>query len=392
MSAAQPLQTPALNGGPIVVIGGGVVGLSVAYHLAARGYRAVTVVEQHTLASGTTAKGTGGIRQQFSSAINIALSRRAVDYFAAFAERVGETIPYRRHGYLFLLNSPDQLAVFRANAVAQRAVGVPTEILDAADIHRINPSVRTEGLIGASYCPTDGSSRGPDVAVAFARRAAEMGVRILEHTTVVDIRHDGNGAITGVETTAGTLPAEVVVNAAGPWAAEIGRLAGVDLPIEPRRRQAFLTQPLPWLTDDLPVTIDFGTGAYLHPGFDGPVIGGNDRNVAAGFDEVVDWSLVPPLLDALTHRFPAMRDVVIARGWAGVRDMTPDDHAIVGPVTAVPGFWMAAGFSGHGFMHAPVIGELLAAWLLDGTPSLDLAPLRLERFAQAAMVTETTVF
>lgn len=392
MSAAPQPRGPVLRGGPVVIIGGGVVGLSIAYHLAARGYRDVTVVEQQTLGSGTTAKGTGGIRQQFSSAINIALSRRAVDYFAHFADRVGVAIPYRQHGYLFLLDRPEHLAAFRANADAQRAAGVPTEMLDAAEIHRVNPHVRTEGLTGASYCPTDGSSRGRDVAMAFARRALERGVRVLEHTAVIALRRDADGAVMGAETAAGTLPAAVVINAAGPWAAAVGRLAGVDLPIVPRRRQAFLTQPLPWLTDDLPMTIDFGTGAYLHPGFDGPVVGGNDRDVADGFDEVVDWSLVPPLLDALARRIPATRGVAIARGWAGVRDMTPDDHAIVGPTAVVPGFWVAAGFSGHGFMHSPVIGALLAEWLLDGAPSLDLAPLRLERFAQASVTTETAIF
>ncbi len=392
MNTGPAPQRPVLRGGRVVIVGGGVVGLSIAYHLAARGYRDVTLVERRTLGSGTTANGTGGIRQQFSSPINVALSRRAVDYFVHFEERVGRAIHYRQHGYLFLFDCPEQLTTFRANVAMQQKAGVSVEILKTEEIAKSMPHVRLDGLVGASFCPTDGSARSRDVVGAFADRARRHGAQLLEGTVVTAMRRDTHGATCGVETTDGFIEAEVVINAAGPWAAEVGALCDLPLPIAPHRRQAFAVASLPWLTPEMPLTIDFGTGAYVHPGFDGAVIGGNDRDIDAGFDDEVDWSLVPSLKAALANRVPAMAKAVIIRGWAGLRDMTPDDHAIVGPVVTVPGFWLAAGFSGHGFMHSPVIGELLSEWLIDGAPSLDLAPLGFERFGHQKATAETAVF
>lgn len=384
--------TPVLHGGPVVIIGGGVVGLSIAYHLALRGHGAVTVVERHALGSGITSKGVGGVRQQFSSAINIALSRRAVDYFASFDERVGGTIGYRRHGFLFLIDNERQWAVFNANVERQRAAGVPVEVLAPEEIAAVMPGIALDGLIGATYCPTDGSAT-PALAVhAFARRARDLGARLLESTAATAIERDGTGAVAAVQTIDGRLEAEVVVNAAGPWAAEIGRMAGVELPIEPRARQAFAIDAPVGLTPDLPFTIDLGSGAYIQPRANEAVIGGIDRAAAPGFREEVDWSVTPPLLAALTRRMPALGSANIRRGWVGARDMTADDHAIVGPISAAPGFWVAAGFSGHGFVHAPVIGELLAQWLIEGAPDLDLSPLRFDRFQAGRAAPEAVIF
>lgn len=384
-------RTATHSGGPIVIIGGGVIGLSIAFHLTMRGYRDVTVIERHTLASGATAHATGGVRQQFSSAINIALSRRAVDFYEHFEERVGEPILFRQHGYLFLLDRPEVCEVFRANAARQNAAGIPTRMLTPQEIGDVMPGVRTDDLAGASYCPTDGSASPNDVALALARQARSRGARILEETAVAGITRDTSGAVAGVQTSEGTLEAALVINAAGPWATEIGRMVGLEIPVEPHRRQAFGIAPLPWLSPDLPMTIDFATGAYAHPGGDGAIIGGTDRRTPAGYDATVDWRMAEPLIAALVHRIPAMAEAEIRGAWCGLREMTPDDHGILGPADAVPGFWVAAGFSGHGFMHAPAVGEQLAAWLLTGAPSLDLAPLRLSRFA-AAPAAEAVAF
>jgi sarcosine oxidase, subunit beta len=392
LRAVSAISVSPLRGGRVVIIGGGVVGLSIAYHLTERGYRNVTLVERRTLGSGTTSKGTGGIRQQFSSKINVMLSRRAVDYFAHFADRVGEPVHFRQHGYLFLLDSAEQLRTFEKNVEKQHAENVPVELLKPTEIPEVMPHVNLEGLVGASYCPTDGSSSTIEVAAAFARRVRTLGATVLEGTTATAIERDAHGAVLGVQTTKDRIEAEVVVNAAGPWATEVGQQVGVTLPITPHRRQAFGIVPLPWFADELPLTVDLGTGAYVHPGPGGGVIGGNDRETPAGFDETVDWGLTPALMSALTHRIPAMSEAEIRSGWAGLRDMTPDDHAILGPLEDVPGFWVAAGFSGHGFMHAPVVGELLSEWLLDGSPEIDLTALRLERFEKGKMVSETTVF
>lgn len=390
----DPLSHSPLRGGRVVIIGGGVVGLSIAYHLTVRGYRDVVLVERRMLGSGATSKGTGGIRQQFSSQVNIALSRRAIDHFADFHDRVGESARFRQHGYLFLLNRAEQLEVFRKNATRQLEAGVPVRLLEPAEISEVMPYVNVDGLLGASYCRTDGSASPEAVVKAFARGARIHGAKLMEDTTVTAIERDAHGAVGAVDTTRGRLTAEAVVNAAGPWATEVGRLLSIELPIAPYRRQAFQISSLAWLDADLPLTVDLASGAYVHPRPGGGVIGGNDRNVRAGFDEEVDWSLVHALREALTRRIPRMAEAEIIRGWAGLRDMTPDEHAIVGPVAAVPGFWTAAGFSGHGFMHSPVVGELLSEWLVDGAPTLDLSALRPERFDEGAGAseTETTVF
>jgi sarcosine oxidase, subunit beta len=391
---ARKLSHSPLQGGRVVIIGGGVVGLSIAYHLTVRGYRDVTLVERRALGSGATSKGTGVIRQQFSSEVNIALSRRAVDYFAGFHDRVGESARFRQHGYLFLLDRPELLEVFRDNAAKQLEAGVPVQLLEPEEIPGVMPHVNVDGLLAASYCRTDGSASPKAVTKAFARGARAHGARLMEDTTVIAIERNTHGAIGAVDTTRGKVAAETVVNAAGAWAAEVARLTGIELPIVPYRRQAFEVSSLAWLDADLPFTVDLASGAYVHPRPNGSVIGGTDRNVPVGFDEEVDWSLVSALREALAHRIPRMAEAEIIRGWAGLRDMTPDDNAIVGPVSAVPGFWTAAGFSGHGFMHSPVIGELLSEWLVDGAPTLDLSALRPERFDEGAgaFETETIVF
>jgi sarcosine oxidase, subunit beta len=346
------------------------------------------VVERDKLGSGTTSKGTGGIRQQFSSETNILLSRRAVDWFARSADLVN----FRQHGYLFLLDRPEHMDIFETNAAKQRAVGVPVSLLDPTEILEVMPHVDVDGLVGASYCPTDGSASPKALVAIFSSRARAHGASMREGTVVTAIERDARGAVRGVHTNSGLIEAEIVVNAAGPWAAEVGHLLDISLPITPHRRQAFEIAPLSWLVPSLPFTIDLSSGAYVHPGIDVGVIGGNDRDTAAGFDAAVDWDLTRPLMETLTRRIPAMTEAKIRRGWAGLRDMTPDDHAIVGPVEAVPGFWVAAGFSGHGFMHAPVIGELIAEWLIDGVPGMDLGALRIERFEGGTSVPETAVF
>jgi sarcosine oxidase, subunit beta len=269
----DPLSHSPLRGGRVVIIGGGVVGLSIAYHLTVRGYRDVVLVERRTLGSGATSKGTGGIRQQFSSQVNIALSRCAIDYFAGFHDRVGESARFRQHGYLFLLNRAEQLEVFRKNATRQLEAGVPVRLLEPAEILEVMPHVNVDGLLGASYCSTDGSASPEAVVKAFARGALMRGARLMEDTTVIAIERDAHGAVSAVDTTRGRLAAEAVVNAAGPWATEVGLLLNIDLPIAPYRRQAFQISSLAWLDADLPLTVDLASGAYVHPRPGGGVIG-----------------------------------------------------------------------------------------------------------------------
>ncbi|HWN32066.1 MAG TPA: FAD-binding oxidoreductase [Pseudonocardia sp.] len=382
------LPAPALTGRPVVIIGGGVVGLSIAFHLAESGYPEVTVLERGLIGEGTTASATGGIRQQFTSEVNVRMVRDSVEFFAAFAERTGYPLDFRRHGYLFLLSTEQQVDAFRVAADMQRRNGVPTELLSPDEVLAINPLIRVTDLLGAAYCAGDGSASPNDAVQGFARAARERGARIRQHTevTAIDLV---DGAVSAVRTDSGQrFEAEVVLIATGPQARRTGQLAGIELPVAPHRRQAFAIAPLPWLTRDLPFTVDLTSGAYLHS----EVVGGNDRDVPEGTDTDVDWSLTGPLIEALVHRIPAMADASITRGWAGLREMTPDDHAIVGPVPSVPGLWTAVGFSGHGFMQSPAVGQQLARWLLGGRPSIDLSPLRLARFAERELVIEGVRF
>ncbi|WP_163508402.1 NAD(P)/FAD-dependent oxidoreductase [Fodinicola acaciae] len=369
----------------IVIIGGGVVGTSIAFHLARRGNSDVVLLERGRLGEGATAYATGGIRQQFTSEVNVQLVRDSVRFFENFAEHTGSPFDFRQHGYLFLLDNEKQLTAFTEAARMQRSYGVPTQLLTPDEIAAVNPKIRVDDLLGGAYCATDGSGSPADATAGFAKAARKLGVDVRQHTEVVAIEPGK-----AVRTKEDRIEAETVIIATGPQARATGRLAGVELPVGPHRRQAFAIAPLPWLRAELPLTVDLGSGAYVHPDSSGGVIGGNDRDVPEGTDTTVDWSLTEPLIRALTHRIPEMEDAEIVRGWAGLREMTPDDHGIVGPVT--DGVWAAAGFSGHGFMQSPAIGEQIARWLLDGKPSIDLDRLRPSRFGDAELAAEGVRF
>lgn len=379
----------AFGGGPVVVIGGGIIGCSIAYHLAVLGHRDVTVAEAGLLGEGATAKATGGIRQQFSSPVNAALAHDAVGYYRHFEDRVGEPFEFRQHGYLFLLGTAPQLAAFRDAVAMQQAIGIDVSLLAPGDVPALVPGVCTDGLVGAAYCPSDGSGSPADALAAFVRQARRRGVRFLQRSPVVAVAPKGTGFL--VHAGAEAFPAELVVNAAGPWAREVGSLVGLDLPVEPHPRQAFATGPVPGLGGATPLTVDLTTGVYVHPGDHGHVVGGGDRDRAPSYRAEVDWALAEHMVEALVARLPAMAAADIRSGWCGLREMTPDDHAIVGP-SPVPNWWNAVGFSGHGFMQAPVIGERVAAWILGVSSGEGLLPLRLERFADAAPAPEAAVF
>ncbi|MET8468602.1 FAD-binding oxidoreductase [Streptomyces sp. NPDC006422] len=381
--------------GRVVVVGGGIIGASIAHHLSARGHRDITIVERGLVGEGATARATGGIRRQFSSRVNIELAQRSLPFWLTFAERTGHPLTFRQHGYLFLLTDPATRDTFERNAALQRSLGVPVESLDPDAVADVFPGIRTDDLVGATYTPTDGSASPADAVAGFLRAARAHGVRILQRTPVVAIDRDGDGAVSGVRTPDGVIEADRVVIAAGPQSRAVGRLCGVDIPVRPHSRQAFATGPLPGVHGGLPLAVDMATGAYVHPEAAGgtAVIGGNDREVPSSDTARVDWERVGSLAAAVSHRFPALAGLEVTRGWAGLREMTPDDHAVVGPVEEVPGLWVAAGFSGHGFMQAPAVGEAVADWFLDGAPPLDLSALSLGRFGErTGAVLENAVF
>ncbi|MEE8353047.1 MAG: FAD-binding oxidoreductase [Dehalococcoidales bacterium] len=374
----------------VVVIGGGVVGISIAYHLAKRGCRDVVVVEKNYLGSGSTEKCPGGIRQQFAAEVNVRLSVESVRFFERFEEETGHAADFRQDGYLILATSQEDLAAFAESVPLQRRLGVDVESLPAEDVAAMVPGLECADILGATFCPTDGFADPYSVVSGFASAARRLGVTILEDTeaTAIDLRA---GKVDGVTTSRGRLATPLVVNAAGPWAAAVGRMAGVDIPVRPSRRHVFVTGPVfnrpgPFrrLRDRrLPMVIDFATGFWFRR--EGPSLIFGMRNPAepAGFSLDIDWDFFTgELAPVACRRLPALRETGIARAQAGLHSDTPDRMAVLGEAPEVGGLHLACGFSGHGFMHAPAVGRVMADLILDGTVSPDVAALRPDRFRQ----------
>jgi sarcosine oxidase subunit beta len=365
----------------VVVIGGGVVGCSIAYHLARRGQRDVVVLEREAVGSGTTSKAAGGIRSQFPTETEIRFSLEAIGVFERFGEEFGVDIGYRRIGYLFLISDPADLAGYRERIALQRRLGVDVREITPADAQAIVPALRVDDLIAAVWGPTDGMAGPAEVTNGFARRARELGVRIIEGVTVtgIDVAH---GGAQGVTTSQGAVSAPLVINAAGPSAARIGRLAGVDVPVQPRRRHIFFTEPFPEIPGPVPLTTDRTSGFYFRKEMEQLLLSPGDvEDIGEDFDVPMDRARIDETVEKALHRIPIVEKARIAGGWAGLRPLTPDDHAIIGWAPGVDGFFLAVGFGGHGFQHSPATGRYVSEWLLDGKPSLDLSLFDPGRFA-----------
>ncbi len=378
----------------VAIIGGGIVGLSIAYHLAARGCGDVCVLEGGQIGQGATARATGGIRQQFSREVNVRLSQESLRFFERFEEEMGSSPGLRQVGYLFLASAEEEWASMQESALLQRRLEVPVELLTPEEARRLVPGLHIDDLVGATYCGTDGIADPHAVVQSFAREARRLGVRILEGHEVAGILLE-RGRVSAVKVKDGEpIAAGVIVNAAGVHARAVGRMAGVEIPVEPHHRQAFVAEPLTELPGTIPLTVDLRSGTYVHVERNGSIVlGGGDHGDRRGFDERLDWSLLPRLIDAVTSRLPALEAARVRRGWAGLREMTPDELAIVGPVPAIEGFFVAAGFSGHGFMHAPAVGRVMTELILDGKAStVDISCLSLERFRTGQLFPERVVF
>ncbi|GAC1337903.1 MAG: FAD-binding oxidoreductase [Myxococcales bacterium] len=369
----------------VVVIGAGVLGASAAWHLAGLGAR-VTVLEREGEAGrGSTSRATGGFRAQFATEINVALSLLAREKLLRFQDELGVDPGFRPAGYLWLARTPAQLAVLRAGQKIQHAVGLESSrMLSTREIASVNPFVRTAGLSGAAYCPADGFIRPLDLLRGYLQGAQRRGARLLAATRPLAFEKDAAGRIVGVLTSAGAIPASAVVNAAGPWAAEVGRLAGLALPVVPLRRQVASTVPCAVFPDDLPMTIFVEDGFHLRVR-DGRVLLllPTPGNPADPFDDSVEDAWLARVARVAAERVPALAGVPIdpARSWAGLYEMSPDKHALVGALPACPNFFLLNGASGHGVMHAPVLGQLLAEEIVFGRArALDIHALRPSRF------------
>ena len=367
-----------------VIIGGGVVGCSIAYYLARRGQRDIVVVERETVGSGTTSKAAGGIRAQFSTETEVRFSLEAIRVFERFQEEFGVDIGYRKIGYLFLVSDEADLAAFKTRMALQQRLGVDVRLLTPKDAQELVPALRVDDLLAAVWGPADGMAGPAEVTGGFARRGRELGVRIVEGVDVTGIER-GGARVRGVRTTEGAIETPLVINAAGPSAARVGRLAGLRLPVHPRRRHIFFTEPFPDIAGPVPLTTDCGSGFYFRKEMEQVLLSPGDvEDIGDDLAVPMDWSKVESTVHKAVHRLPILERARIGGGWAGLRPLTPDDHAIIGPAPGLEGMFLAVGFGGHGFQHSPATGRYVAEWILDGRPSMDLALFDPGRFTDDA--------
>jgi len=379
------------NTADFIVIGGGVMGASIAYHLTKRGAFDVVLLEKEPfLGTGATGRCAGGVRYQFATEVNIRLSLASLPIFEGFEDEFGQAIDYRRYGYLFLLTRDTEIKTFEHNLALQHRLGVPTEWLTAQEVRHRLPLMHLDDVLAATFNPNEGTVDPNGVVMGYVNAARRQGAKIYSDTTVTGI-DTVNGRVTAVETNHGKISSPVAVNAAGPWAAIIGQMAGVPLPITPLRRQWLTTTSLPEIPRDFPFVIDFAQSLYFHREGEGLLTGMSNPNEEPGFDQNVDpdWELAH--MEAAIARLPLLEKAGPVSRVAGLYEITPDAHPIFGK-TPVNGFYICAGFSGHGFMHGPISGKLLAEIILDGeATSLDVSMLDLERFEQGRLIHEYNV-
>lgn len=363
----------------IVIVGAGAVGASIAYQLAKRGQTNVVVLEQDAVGSGTTSKAAGGIRAQFSTETEIAISLECIRVFETFQEEFGVDIGYRKIGYLSLIADEQDLRGYEPRLALQRRMGVDVRVITPKEAQAIVPAMQVDDVIAAVWSPGDGMAGPAEVTNAFARRARELGATIAEGVTVTAIDLAGRR----VRTTEGDVMAPVVVNAAGPRAARVARMVGVDVAVLPRRRHIFFTEPFPEIPGPTPLTTDRGSGMYFRKEMEQLLISPGDvEDVGDDMNVPTDRARQEEAVEKAIHRLPVLERARIQGGWAGLRPLTPDEHAIVGWAPGVEGFFLAVGFCGHGFQHSPATGRLVAEWLLDGRPSMDVSVFDPNRFAR----------
>jgi sarcosine oxidase subunit beta len=379
----------------VVIIGGGIVGSSVAYHLTAAGCKNILVIERESAqGKGSTGKSMGGVRAQFSTPVNIQMSLYSISFYAAFDETLGHPCGYRAQGYLFCATSDKHMAYLGTNHQRQVHLGLKTaRLISADDIRAMFPQLRSDDIVGGAFCSTDGFVDPYSAMNGFMASASEHGAELWKNTEVNGIVCDAQG-ISGVETARGLVSARKVVNCAGAWAANIAKMVGIDLPVEPLRRMLVPTEPFDQFPHTAPMIIDMSNGFHFRPEGLGFLLAWNDPEETPGYKTDFDPAFVEKILTRAADRVPIFENLAVnpKRAWAGLYEMTPDHHPILGPLPEVSGFFLANGFSGHGVMHAPATGKILSDLVLEGkTDLIDASLLNLARFAEGRMIEETAV-
>ena len=372
----------------VVVVGGGVIGTSAAFHLAEAGID-VCLLERDELAGGSTSRAAGGFRAQFSDPLNIALGLRSIEAFTRFAERPGYEIDLHQVGYLFLLDRDEDVDAFRESVSLQNELGVPSRFVHLDEVRELCPIAGLEGVLAATYCPLDGHASPEAVVQGYAAGTRAHGGIVQTGCRVTGIRVDGS-QIEAVETTLGAIATGTVVCAAGAWSPVVAAHVGVELPVQPYLREVGFTSPSDGLPQTIPLTVDFSSGLYFHREGPGLLFGMADPAQPPGFDAPADPAWLEKVVAVAERRLPTLLDMGIAGGWKGYYEVTPDHNALVGEAS-ISRFLYATGFSGHGFLQGPAAGEIVRDLVLGREPFVDVAPLSAERFAHAAPRPERNV-
>jgi sarcosine oxidase subunit beta len=372
----------------VVIVGGGVIGVSIAYHLAKKGMTNLLLLEKDSLGAGATGKCAGGIRMQFTTGINIRFSLLSLEIFENFRSEFDVDPEFHRVGYLFLARGERDWTILKGNARRLKNIGIEVRLLDQEELKDHWPFLYVGDLQGGTYTPRDGYAGPYEVLQGFAKGARRGGVMLKEGVEVAGIRHKA-GRVEGVVTSRGeTVKTPVVVNAAGPYAARLGDMLELKIPVRPLRRQVFFTDPFASLPQETPLVIDLEHGWYMRREGRGLLLAG-PQDAKSSFNEGVDFEGRTWTAERSMHRVPVLKDANIARGWAGLYAISPDHHAIIGSFPEMEGFICANGFSGHGFQHSPAVGLLVSELIAEGrASSMDIRALRPDRFRDGGLIHE----
>jgi sarcosine oxidase subunit beta len=371
----------------VVIIGGGIIGLSIAYYLSLKKAGKIVLFEKGQLGEGSTSRCVGGIRTQFSTEINIRFSLESLKTFDQFREEFGVDAEFKKIGYLFLATTEREIVVFKENLRLQKKFNIPVEFLSPEEIGARWPYLRVNDVLGGTFCSWDGYAGPSETLSGFADSAKRAGVEIYEGMEVAGILL-GKGKIHGVKTKDEEISTPMVVNAGGPYASLVGEMLGVKIPVKPLRRQIFITAPFHLTDHSIPLSIDFHRGWYFRQEGDGLLLSG-PLDMEPSFNLNIDYEAMAEASENAIYRVPVLEKARIASGWAGLYEISPDHHAILGKVPEVEGFILANGFSGHGFQHSPAVGKVIAELIVDGKAgTIDISSLSIERFGRGDLLVE----
>ena len=380
----------------VIIIGSGIVGSSIAYHLSEAGCRNVLVLERQAHpGKGSTGKSMGGVRAQFTTPVNIQMSLYSIPFYATFEERLGHPSGYRPQGYLFVATKPTHLEYLETNQRLQKSLGLKdVRMISSAEIVAMVPQLRSDDILGGSFCTSDGFVDPYSAMTGFIQQAVENGAKVWKSTEVTAVLKNGN-RVAGVMTPRGEIHAPVVVNAAGPWAAQVAEMVGVDLPVTPLRRMLIPTEPFDEVSHEIPMVIDMTNGFHFRPEGRGFLLAWNDPEETPGFKFDFDPEFIEKVLIRAADRVPCFENLAVnpKRAWAGLYEMSPDHHGIIGEFEELSGFYAANGFSGHGVMHAPATGKIIADLIASGSTRVvdNVSVLSPVRFKSGQLLHETAL-